>query len=203
MSYNDEAFEEAIDESADEAWDEAARRGPARNQPPVRVPPRPSSYRAPTPASMANAPVTQSQLKAVTDRISAAMKASNVAINRLGDQSQRLAVGQGRLDAGLRKELAERKKEISAVRRDLQSTREISAVLPLLTSFAGPGSVLGTIAPLLLLGNDVSGDSTGAAAAGSGGLLGGLGGSGGGNGMLGIFALLAISGGLTPPAKTV
>ena len=62
--------------------------------------------------------------------------------------------------------------------------------------------MLGTIAPLLLLGNDVSGDSTGAAAAGSGGLLGGLGGSGGGNGMLGIFALLAISGGLTPPAKT-
>ena len=161
MSYNDEAFEEAIDESADEAWDEADAAAPRATSLRCgyrRVP----AATAPIPASMANAPVTQSQLKAVTDRISAAMKASNVAINRLGDQSQRLAVGQGRLDAGLRKGLAERKKEISAVRRDLQSTREISAVLPLLTSFAVPGSVLGTIAPLLLLGNDVSGDSTGA-----------------------------------------
>jgi hypothetical protein len=189
----DEAYDEAFDEAFDEGYDEAARgrRGSPMRSNPVKVASRGTSYRTPAPAGTANAPVTQSQLKAVTDRIAAALKTNGQAITVVDGRTRSLATEQGRLDAGLKKELSDRKKEISAVRRDLQSTREVGAIVPLIQTLA-PGSPLTAFAPLLLLSNDVSGDAT--SANNSGGFL-GLGGGGNG-GMLGIVALLALSGAL-------
>lgn len=197
MSYF-EATDEALDEAYDEAYDEAAPRRPAPRQP-VRVAPRGSTYQAPTPASVANSPVTQSQLKAVTDRIGAAIKVNSQAITQVDSRVRTLGQAQTRLESGLRKEISDRKDAISAVRRDLQQTREVSAILPLITSFAGPGNVLASLAPLLLLGNDVSADPGPGNSPGTSnsGLLGGF---GGGNSMLGLVAVLALTGGL---GKTV
>ncbi len=185
-----EDYEAAYDESFDEDYSEARPlRRPARPAPRVSTA-RPSSYRPPVPAALAGSPVTQAQLKEVTERINAALKTNGQAITQVDGRTRALAGEQQRLGDGLRKELVTRKKEISAVRRDLQSTREMSAILPILTSLA-PGNPLMTMAPLLLLGNDVSGEN---ASAGSGGMLGGL----GGNNSMGLIALVALSGALKP-----
>ena len=188
----EDAYEEDWNEASDEAFDEAApRRRPSpapfrpQSRPTVPVP----NLRPPQPAAAMGQYVTREQLKTVTDKVAAAFKVTNDAVGKIGSRTQRLAREQERLDAGLRKELTERKKEICAVRKDLQSTREMSALLPMLTNLAGPNNQLSTFAPLLLLGNDVSCD---AAQGNSGGLLGGL----GGNSTLSLVAILAMTGAL-------
>lgn len=131
--------------------------------------------------------ITREQLKSVTDKVAAAFKVTNAAVGKLDARTQRLAREQSRLEAGLRKELSERKKEICAVRKDLQSTREVSAILPVLTNLGGKSNTgLATLAPLLLLGNDVSCEG---AQNSNSGILGGL----GGNSTLGLVAILALT----------
>lgn len=181
----DEAYDEALDEASDEAFDEAARRPAFR---PITRPSVPN-LRPAQPAQAMNQYVTRDQLKSVTDKVAAAFKTTNGAVAKLDARTQRLAREQTRLEAGLRKELTERKKEICAVRKDLQATREVSAILPVLTNLGGKSNTgLATLAPLLLLGNDVSCDG---AQNNNSGLLGGL----GGNSTLGLVAILALTGG--------
>ena len=184
-----EAYDEALDESPDEAFDEAydeafdeARRG-RRPFKPI-VPPRASTaYKARPSTSV----VTQAQLQLALAKVSQQINTNSKAIKIVDGRVRSVSAEQSRVSAGLRKELADRKKAILDVRKDLQSTREITALIPLLTTLGG-GSGIATFAPLLLLGNDVSSDTPGT----SGGLLGGI----GGGGITGIIALLAITGGL-------
>lgn len=184
-----EDYEAVFDEALEEDYGEARPRPGARPMP--RVPTsRGSTYRPPVPAAVAGSAVTQTQLKEVIDRFNSALAVNGKAITQVDGRTRTLATDQQRLDGGLRREMADRKKEITAVRRDLQSTREVSAILPLLSTLA-PGNPLVNLAPLLLLGNDVSGSD--ASTSNCGGLFGGMGGGMGGNSM-GLIALVALSG---------
>ncbi|OWQ90891.1 hypothetical protein CDN99_12075 [Roseateles aquatilis] len=195
MYFTNEDYEAAYDESFDEDYGEARppRRGAARPAPKINTA-RAAPFRPPVPASVANSPVTQTQLKEVTARINAALATNGKALQQLDGRNRALGAEQSRLHDGLRKTAIAQKRDIAAVRKDLQSTREMSAIMPLLTGLA-PGNPLMSIAPLLLLGNDVSATPDGGAPASSGGNF--LGGMGGNNGM-GLLALVALSGALTP-----
>jgi|tagenome__1003787_1003787.scaffolds.fasta_scaffold20059700_1 hypothetical protein len=191
-------YEAAYDEAIDEDYGEAAPRPGSRSMP--RVPTsRGSTYRPPVPASVSGSAVTQQQLKEVIERFNAALTTNGKAITQVDGRTRTLAADQQRIDAGLRREIDRRRNEINAVRRDLQSTREVSAVLPLLSLLA-PGNSLVALAPMLLLGNDVSASpdatTTPAAQNNSNGLLGSMGGNG-----MGLIALLALSGGLGKSAS--
>lgn len=198
MYFAPEDYEATYDESYDEDYSEARPRGrgPARPAPKVNTA-RATPFRPPVPAAVANSAVTQNQLKEVTARINAAIATNGKALQQLDGRSRALGAEQNRLNDGLRKTVISQKRDIAAVRKDLQSTREMSAILPLLTSLGT--SPLLSLAPLLLLGNDVSATPDGSApAASSNGVFGGM---GGGNGM-GLLALVALSGALTPKPAT-
>ena len=186
----DEAYDESSDEAFDEAYDEARRRRPAPR--PVGTAGRGSAFQ-PRPST---SPVTQAQLQAALARVSQQINVNSTAIKTVDGRTRGLAVEQAKFGAGLKKEFADRKKDILAVRKDLQATREAGVLLPILGLLA-PGSPIAAFAPLLLLGNDVSADplAPGAVPA-SGGLLGGL---GGGGGSTGLIALLALSGAIGKP----
>jgi hypothetical protein len=181
----DEAYDESSDEAFDEAYDEARRRRPVFR--PVGTAARGSAFQARPSMS----PVTQAQLQAALARVSQQINLNSTAIKTVDGRTRGLAVEQAKFAAGLKKEFGDRKKDILAVRKDLQATREAGVLLPILGLLA-PGSPIAAFAPLLLLGNDVSADplAPGAVPA-SGGLLGGL---GGGGGSTGLIALLALSG---------
>jgi hypothetical protein len=186
-----EGYEDAYEEASDEAYEEARRPTPR----PVGTAGRGSAYQ-PRPNT---ATVTQAQLQTALARVSQQINVNSTAIKTVDGRTRAVAAEQTRLGSGLKKEFADRKRDILAVRKDLQATREASVLLPLLGSLGGAGSAIGALAPLLLLGNDVSADpnAPGAAAANSGGLLGGLGGGG-----TGLIALLALSGALAPRTPT-
>lgn len=150
---------------------------------PIGVPRASTAYK---PRPSANS-VTQAQLQAALARVSQQINTNSKAIKLVDGRARTVSAEQARVTAGLRKEMADRKKAILDVRKDLQSTREVTAILPLLSTLGG-GSGIAAFAPLLLLGNDVSSDTPST----SSGPLGGL----GGGGLTGIIALLAITGGL-------
>lgn len=193
-----EADYEAYDEAAyDEDYGEAARPRPGARPMPKVPTSRGSSYRPPVPPSVSGSSVTQAQLKEVIDRFNAALTTNGRAIAQVDGRTRTLATDQRRIDTGLRHEIDKRRNEIASVRRDLQSTREVGAMLPLLSMLA-PGNSLVALAPMLLLGNDVSAtpeDATPATTATQGSSSNGLFGGLGGNGM-GMIALLALSGAL-------
>jgi hypothetical protein len=180
----DETSDEAYDETYDESYDEARRpRRPAGR--PVNTARRASAYQ-PRPNTST---VTQAQLQAALARVSAQINVNSTAIKTVDGRTRAIAAEQARFTSGMKKEYSDRKKDILAVRKDLQATREAGVLVPILGQLA-PNSPIAAFAPLLLLGNDVSADplAPGAVPA-SGGLLGGLGG-----GSTGLIALLALSG---------
>lgn len=170
------------DEAWDDAYDEAARRGgKAKSMKPIAPGPAKSAYQ-PRPST---SNVTQAQLQAALARVSQQISTNSSAIKAIDTRVRSATAEAERAGIAARKEGADRKKEILAVRKDLQSTREMAAMLPLLTSLGG-GGAMATFAPLLLLGNDVSGSDN----ANSNSALGGLGGT------TGLIMLMALSGGL-------
>jgi hypothetical protein len=142
----DEAYDEAVDES-DEAFDEALPRIPRRPaRPPVQTAPRQSAYR-PRPD---NNFVSQAQLQAALARVSGQIATNSTAIKTLEGRVRGVSTEQVRLTTALRKEVADRKKEEDGLRKELQSTRELAVILPLLGGnpligllALGGGSMLG------------------------------------------------------------
>lgn len=204
----DEATDyEALDyEASDyEATDysEARPRRPAR--PPVRTAPRASTYRTPAAPGTGNRPVTQQQLKAALANVAKQIGTNSNAIKTLDGRVRSVSTEQNRMGMALRKETADRKKDMDSVRGAIQETRTIAALLPLLTpqpdkqTVGGVANVLvdnstggfATIAPLLLLGNDLFGGASGSAGGTTGTSSGFLGG-----GTTGLIALLALTGNL-------
>ena len=163
----------------------APRRRPA---PPVRTAPRQSAY-SPRPSGT-GAPVTQQQLQAALARVSQQIGVNSNAIKTVDGRVRGVVAEQGRMGGALRKEMADRKKDTDGLRRELQSTRELSALIPLV---AQPGTTLGNIAPLahLLPSETFTGG-------GGGGGTGGSGGTGssllGGSGIVALIAIAAASG---------
>ena len=147
----DEAFDEASDES-DEAYDEAIR--PGR---PVQTAAKQTAYR-PRPN---NNSVTQAQLQAALARVSGQIATNSTAIKTLDGKVRGVAGEQARVTAGLRKEVADRKKEEELMRKEIQSAKELGVILPLiapgnpmigLLALGGGGSLFG--------GSGSGGDST-------------------------------------------
>ena len=169
-------------------YGEARRRPrPAR---PVRTAPRQSAYRA-RPTGTA-APVTQAQLQAALARVSQQIGVNSNAVRTLDGRVRGAVAEQGRMGAALRKMTADRRRETDGLRRELQSSRELSALIPLV---APPGTPFGNIAPLAhLLPSETWG---GAATAASGSSPGGTGSSlFGGSNVIALIAIAAAAGGL-------
>ncbi len=118
-----ESWADAADE-VDEALDEARRGG---RRPPVRTSGGGNTYR-PRPN---NNFVTQAQLQAALGRVSGQIATNSTAIKTVDGRVRGLTSEQVRVTSALRKEIAERKKDAEAVRREIQSTREMAAILPI------------------------------------------------------------------------
>lgn len=183
---NEEAYDGEFDGEYDGEYEEARRpRKPAR---PVSTAPRGSAYQ-PRPSVST---VTQAQLQAALARVSQQINVNSNAIKTVDARVRSVASDTARLSTQMKKGTGDRHKDILAVRKDLQMTREVSALLPLLGLLGGDSNIA-AFAPLLLLSNDVSADpAAGGTAQSSGGLFG----IGGGNSTTGIIALLALSGAL-------
>src|SRR5260370_30873047 len=154
MDETDEAYDEGVDES-DEAYDEAMPR--IRFGGRVQTAPRQTAYR-PRPN---NNFVTQTQLQAALGRVSSQIAVNSNAIKTVESRVRSVSTEQVRITGALRKEVSDRKKEEESLRKELQSTRELAVILPLLGGnplirllALGGGSFLGG-------GGSGSGDSTG------------------------------------------
>lgn len=179
-------------DETDESEPYEARRG-GRRRPPRTA--SGSGLSTPRPSTQY---VTQTQLQTALAKVGAQIKTNSDAIttvsNRVGTQAELLT-----------KEVAARKKESDQIKRDLRQTRELAAILPLLTqptsvqltAAAVPAGTtppkaliqsddsLGTLLPFLLLG--------GMGSAGSSGGGGGLFGSGGGDDSGMMMLVLALT----------
>jgi hypothetical protein len=156
----DETYDEydEYDEFAEyDEYDEAARRrGRGARRPPVRTAGRQSAYR-PQPNT---SPVTQAQLQAALARVNSQITTNSNAIKAVDGRVRTASAEQARTAAMLRKEIADRKTAETATRREIQSTREMAVLLPLI---AKDNPLIG----LLLIGGGGSlfggsADSTGA-----------------------------------------
>jgi len=184
--YADSYDGESLDESDVESSDEAVRgRRPFRPINPSRAQ---SAFR-PRPTGP-EPPVSQAQFRAALARVSQEQNKDRQAIKVVDGRVRGVSAEQGRLSAAMRREADARTKAILNVRKDLQSTREVAAVAPLLGNL-GVGGQLGAVLPLLLLSQDVSQEPTSNTSGG------GLFGSGGG-GLGGILPLVLLVGALTP-----
>lgn len=176
-------LEDALDalEWGDGEFEERRGRGMpriTRRPAPVK---RPSGGRlAPTPPSQGN--VTRNEFNAAMERVRRELAATSSGLRTLEGRVNTLNAGQERL----LREVTSRKREVETVQRDLRQTREMAALLPLLTSTTKTETIpvaedippvlqgkkylvpsesnLAAFAPLLLLG---AGDSS---RGGSGGL---------------------------------
>lgn len=193
----DEAYDEAWDEAYDEAWDEGYEE--AARPPPRRVPsPRPvptagrgSAYRPRPAPGTTQAPVTQAQLQAALARVSSQISTNSTAIKTLDGRMRSVTAEQGRLSAALRKESADRKKDIDKLRGDLQSTTQLIALVSLLFPAGSPGA---GIAPLVfLLPPDFLNGITGGGSSGSSGSSSNQS-PFGGSGLIALVAVAAASG---------
>ena len=108
-------------------FEERSRR--SRRQPSVRTPSRRSSFTqrpAPSAASQAQVQTAARNLDAKIETLSTAVKAIETRANSLSAEQDRVA-------AILRKEAEDRKKGIDSTRADLQQTKMLAVLLPLLT----------------------------------------------------------------------
>ena len=103
--------------------------------------------------------VTQAQLKAALDRVSGQIATNSTAVKTLDTRVRGVSSEQARMTAAARKEVAERKKESEAIRKEIQSAKELAVVLPLIS---GGNPLIGLLAlgGGSLFGGSASGDST-------------------------------------------
>ena len=116
---------DALLEGFDDADMDERRRRPA----PVRTPSRQSSF---VPQSAPRA-ASQGQVQQTARSLDQKIETLSVAVSRLQQQTASLSTGQDRLAAGVRKETDARKRSTSALQADLQSTKTLSAILPLIS----------------------------------------------------------------------
>ena len=167
----------------DAAWGEAKRRPP-----PVRTSSGRSAY-SPRPTGTSQ-PVTQAQLQTALAKVSAQMTVNSNAIKTLDGRVRGVADDQSKLQAAFRKDSADRRKDLDGVKRDLQQTKELAALIPLVTAPANTPTIA-RLAPLLFLlpGDALTSGYGGSSSSSSNSLL-------GGSNLLAIAAIaLAATGG--------
>ena len=131
----DEAYDPEYDESSDEGFEEGYEEARPTRRPnlrPVPTAPRASAFRPRTPAAATQGFVTQAQLKKALEAVASNQRITNKAITTLDGRVRAASAEQGRLAMALRKEMAERKKDSTGARSDLQSKGELFAVASLL-----------------------------------------------------------------------
>jgi cysteinyl-tRNA synthetase len=101
----------------------------ARRTPPVRTPSRQSSFLQRTGPSAAS----QGQVQAAARNLDTKIETLTSAVKALETRTNTIAGEQDRVGVALRKEVAERKRSADAVRADLQQTKTLSVLLPMLT----------------------------------------------------------------------
>lgn len=150
-------------------WGEARKRG----GPPVKPSGGRNAY-APPKSAGSDRPVTQSQLKEALGKVSQQISLNSTAIKTVDGRVRGVSEDQKKLGAYVRKETADRKRELEKVKSDLQQTKELSAIIPMITSNMAPGPIP-TLAPLLHLlpadtlggGSSSTGSSSGSGSSGS------------------------------------
>jgi len=153
-NYNEYADDYTDDYSdSDENYSDNYAEARGRKKAPMR-PIAPAPARNAYQARPNQNPVTQAQLQAALAKVSQQINAGAAAVKAVDVRVRGAVVETERTGIALRKEIAERKKEVLAVRRDLQSTREMAAIMPMLSSM---NSSMGPMMGLLLMGQDVSG----------------------------------------------
>lgn len=127
--YATETDEALYDWESDEIYEsdesdemEARRR---RGRQPVRVA-RPSTYVTPRAPAGQQQYVTEAQLQAALARVGAQIRTNSTAIRQVNGRADTLANDQ-------RRQVAAQRRENGAIRRDVRQTRELAAILPLLT----------------------------------------------------------------------
>ncbi|MFJ5546333.1 hypothetical protein [Streptomyces sp. NPDC093225] len=150
-------------------FDEFDESSPSRRS--MRTPSRRSSFtprHAPTPAS-------QGQVQSSVRNLDSKIETLGNAVKSLESRTDSLTAGQNRLAATVRKEAEERKKGSDAIRADLQQTKMLTLLLPMLTQESVDASVgskpvkvvtqsqnqFATLMPLLLLMPGMSGGDAG------------------------------------------
>ena len=159
--------------------DERARPRGRRNPTPVRTPSPQSSFQA-RPSSNS---VTQAQLQAAVRTLDGKITTLAGSVKTLETRTNSVAAEQDRMAAALRKEMDERKKSSDGIRRNLQQTKTLAVLLPMISQktedvvradgttakvVTQPSDGLSSILPFMLLMGGNSGDSSS-----GGGLLGG------------------------------
>ena len=187
-----ESYQELPPESAEydreytterEPWErlDEARRQP----PPVRTAPRQSAY-TPRTTGTTN-PVSQAQLAAFGARVTQQIGVNSTAIRTLDGRVRGVISDQGKQGAALRKEIMDRKKATDKLTGDLKSTRELGAIVGLISASGGT-STIARLAPLIFLvpPETFSGYSPGSPS--PGGVLGGE------NNLVALIAVAAAAG---------
>lgn len=181
----DEAYDEAESDESDESdeFAEAPSRFPGF---PFPVQMRPT-FRTPSTANgrnlyqtrPTNYYVTQAQLQAALNRVGAQVKTNSQAISKVSAKVRAVDTAQAKQTAALKKEVGVRRKQADKLKKDLKQTRDMAALMPLLTrpktvqlntSVGGltagtkvmvdNNDSFGALMPLLLMGG-LGGDSSG------------------------------------------
>jgi hypothetical protein len=105
------------------------RRGSRARGPGVNVARGSSTYQ-PRPSS---GYVTQAQLQTALARVAGQISTNSKAIKTLESRVATLGTEQARVEAALKKEIADRKKQTDKLEQGLRQTRELAALLPLLS----------------------------------------------------------------------
>ncbi|MBF0686380.1 MAG: hypothetical protein IR158_01250 [Cellulomonas sp.] len=127
----------------------------------VRTPPRQSSF---VPQSGPK-PASQGQVQQTARSLDQKIETLSAAVRTLQSQTATLSTGQDRLATGLRKEADGRKRSTTALQADLQSTKMLSAILPMISQSTETATIEGkevkvvtasdnqiaTLLPLMLL----------------------------------------------------
>ncbi|MEU4293788.1 hypothetical protein AB0E63_36680 [Kribbella sp. NPDC026596] len=141
-----------------EAFEEAA---PARRTL-VRTPTRQSSFMP----RQTTTPASQTQVQSAARNLDSKIETLSTAVQALENRTNILSTGQDRQVALVRREVADRQKSTDAIRADLQQTKMLAVLLPLLTQesiaatddsgnsvrvLTQSSNQLGILLPLLLL----------------------------------------------------
>jgi hypothetical protein len=131
--YVDE-LESLLDDMDFGEFEEAAPRRSPRAQ--VRTPSRQSSFQPRQTAT----PASQTQVQAAARNLDGKIETLTSAVKALETRANSMAAEQDRTTSALGKEITARKKGSDAIRGDLQQTKMLSVLLPLLTTETVPAT---------------------------------------------------------------
>jgi len=99
-------------------------------RPPVRTPSPRSSFQP----RQGPAPATQTQVQAAARNLDVKIETLSTAVKALETRTNALSADHDRTKATLRKEVVDRRRTVDAIKADLQQTKMMSVLLPLLTA---------------------------------------------------------------------